>query len=67
MFRYWWEEEMSWKDILKYCEYHRNPPEPIPAKEEEKMAGAITTATPNITRVAYSQRRKKRGKENEEE
>lgn len=48
---------MTWKAILK----------PIPEKEEEKMAGAITTATPNITRVAYSQRRKKHGKENEEE
>ena len=40
---------------------------PEPAKEEEKMVGAITTATPNITRVSYSQRRKKRGKEDKEE
>ncbi len=32
-----------------------------------KVAGAITTATPNITRVAFSQRRKKRGKKDEEE
>jgi len=38
-----------------------------PVKEEEKMVGAITTATPNITRVSYSQRRQKRGKEDEEE
>ena len=36
-------------------------------KDILKVAGAITTATPNITRVAYSQRRKKRGKEDEEE
>ncbi len=46
---------MTWKAILK------------PEKEEEKMVGAITTATPNITRVSYSQRRKKRGKEDKEE
>ena len=36
-------------------------------KDILKVAGAITTATPNITRVSYSQRRKKRGKEDEEE
>ena len=40
---------------------------PEPAKEEEKMAGAVTTATPNITRVAYSQRRNKDGKKDQEE
>ena len=28
---------MTWKEVLKYCEYHRNPPEPIPAKTEEKQ------------------------------
>jgi len=27
----------EWKKVLKYCEWHRNPPEPIPAKEEEKV------------------------------
>lgn len=34
---------MSWKDVLKYCEYHRNPPEPIPAKEEEKQDEDLIT------------------------
>ena len=39
---------MSWKNVLKYCEQHRNPPEPMPAKEEEKMAGAVSSSTPGI-------------------
>jgi|11BtaG_2_1085332.scaffolds.fasta_scaffold14068_4 hypothetical protein len=48
---------MNWKTVLKAP----------PVKEEEKMAGAITTATPNITRVSYSQRRQKHGKKCKEE
>jgi hypothetical protein len=35
-------------------------------KKVLKVAGAVTTATPNITRVAYSQRRKKDGDDEEE-
>tara|TARA_R100001230_G_C5500016_1_gene44366 strand:- start:9 stop:188 length:180 start_codon:yes stop_codon:yes gene_type:complete len=59
---------MNWKEVLKYCDLHRNPPEPIPAKEmkeEEKMVGAVTTATPNIVRPRFGG--KKRGKEEEED
>lgn len=57
-------KEMSWKEVLKYCDLHRNPPEPIPAKEEEKMVGAVTTATPNIVRPRFGG--KKDGEEEEE-
>tara|TARA_Y100000592_G_scaffold16601_1_gene24809 strand:- start:32643 stop:32846 length:204 start_codon:yes stop_codon:yes gene_type:complete len=65
VFRYGWEKGMSWKDVLKYCEYHRNPPEPIPAKEEEKMAGAVTTASAPAMFNQKAIRRKKK-KEDEE-
>ena len=53
------------EEVSKYCDMHRNPPEPIPAKEEEKMVGAVTTATPNIVRPRFGG--KKRGKEEEED
>ena len=53
-----------WREVLKYCDMHRNPPEPIPAKEEEKMVGAVTTATPNIVRTRFGG--KKDGEEEEE-
>ena len=65
-------------DSIKLIEYRRDAyghfnfeftlkDSPEPVKEEEKMAGAITTATPNITRVSYSQRREKDGKKCKEE
>tara|TARA_R110002020_G_scaffold117476_13_gene268647 strand:+ start:15515 stop:15889 length:375 start_codon:yes stop_codon:yes gene_type:complete len=54
----------TWREVLKYCDLHRNPPEPIPAKEEEKMVGAVTTATPNIVRPRFGG--KKDGEEEEE-
>ena len=53
----------TWREVLKYCDLHRNPPEPIPAKEEEKMVGAVTTATPNIVRPRFGG--KKDGEEEE--
>ena len=53
-----------WREVLKYCDMHRNPPEPIPAKEEEKMVGAVTAATPNIVRPRFGG--KKDGEEEEE-
>ncbi len=59
---------MDFATIPKYQEEYRKLVQSLyKAKEEEKMVGAITTATPNITRVSYSQRRKKRGKEDKEE
>ena len=63
---------MNWKEVLKFCEYHRNSPEPIPAKEEEKMVGAVTTTSPSSVKgklfnISHGKRRKKRGKEKETE
>jgi hypothetical protein len=55
---------MSWKDILKYCEWHRNEPDPIPAKEEKKMATTVTTtSSPSLFNTRYSNPKEKEDEE----